>query len=536
MAGEEFDFIVVGAGSAGCVLANRLSENGRHRVALLEAGPRDRNFWIHLPIGYGKTMWDAKLNWRFYTEPEANMAGRRIYWPRGRVLGGSSAINGLIVVRGQPRDYDRWRELGNPGWGFDDVLPYFIKLENNAEFGEDQLHGTSGPLRVTSITRKHELIEALIAAAENLGVPRTADFNGLRQEGAGYYQLTTRNGWRVSAADAYLRGAKRRNNLTIITGAQVARVLFDKRRARGVSCRIGTRLRELQASHGVVLAAGAVQSPQLLMLSGIGPADELRRHGIPLVLDRGAVGQNLQDHLQVRLIYRCTKPITTNDALRSMSGRLGMAIEWLLHRTGPLATGINQGGLFTRVLPDSPTPDIQFHVATLSADMAGGKVHDFSGFTLSVCQLRPESTGSITLASADPFAAPKIHANYLATETDRRCTTAAIAFARKLAATPPLAGYVAAEVLPGPDYVTDADLLTFARRHGVTIFHPAGTCRMGADADAVVDPRLHVHGIDGLWVADCSIMPKLVSGNTNVPAIMIGEKASDMILEDVSRG
>ena len=530
----EFDFIVVGAGSAGCVLAHRLSENGRYRVALVEAGPRDRNFWIHLPIGYGKTMWDAKLNWRFYTEPDANLEGRRIYWPRGRVLGGSSSINGLIVVRGQPADYDGWRELGNPGWGFDDVLPYFIKLESNSEFGEDQLHGTGGPLRVTSITKKHELIEALIAAAENLGVPRTADFNGLNQEGVGYYQLTTRNGWRVSAADAYLRGAKRSKSLTIITGAQVARVLIDQGRARAVSCRIGSQSRELWARHGVVLAAGAVQSPQLLMLSGIGPADELRRHDIPVVLDRKAVGQNLQDHLQVRLIYRCTKPITTNDALRSISGRVRMALEWLRHGTGPLATGINQGGLFTRVLPDSQTPDIQFHVATLSADMAGGKVHDFSGFTLSVCQLRPESTGSIALASADPFVAPKIHANYLATETDRRCTTAAIAFARRLAATPPLADYVAAEVLPGPDYGTDAELLTFARRHGATIFHPAGTCRMGADDTAVVDPRLHVRGIDGLWVADCSIMPKLVSGNTNVPAIMIGEKASDMILEDVS--
>jgi choline dehydrogenase len=533
MADESFDFIIVGAGSAGCVLANRLSANGRYRVALLEAGPRDSNFWIHLPIGYGKTMWDPKLNWRFYTEPEPHMDGRRIYWPRGRVLGGSSAINGLIVVRGQARDYDHWCDLGNPGWGWSDVLPYFIKLEDNPDLARDQLHGTAGPLRVTSIRRRHELIEAFIGAAESLGISRTADFNGASQEGAGYYQLTTRNGWRVSAADAYLREAKRRKNLTIFTGAHVVRITIDNRRvARGVLCRFGEQLHELRARRGVVLAAGAVQSPQLLMLSGIGPAEHLSKHNIPVIMDCPGVGQNLQDHLQIRLIYRCTKPITTNDALRSIGGRIRIGLEWLLRRTGPLAVGINQGGLFTRVLPDSHTPDIQFHVATLSADVAGGKVHDFSGFTLSVCQLRPESTGSITLASADPFAAPKIQVNYLAAEADRRCTVAAIAFARKLAGTAPLSNYVAAEMLPGPNCIDDTSLLAYARQYGATIFHPTGTCRMGSDHNAVVDPRLHLHGVDGLWIADCSVMPRLVSGNTNVPAIMIGEKASDMILED----
>jgi choline dehydrogenase len=379
------------------------------------------------------------------------------------------------------------------------------------------------------------LIEAFIAAAQRCGVPRNADFNGASQEGAGYYQLTTRNGWRVSAADAYLREAKQRKNLEIFTDAHVARVIIENRRARGVLCRIGAQFRELHAEHGVILSAGAVQSPQLLMLSGVGPAKHLQAHDIPIVIDRPAVGRNLQDHLQVRLIYRCTKPITTNDALRSIVGRARMAIEWLLHRSGPLAIGINQGGLFTRVLPESQTPDIQFHVATLSADMAGGKVYDFPGFTLSVCQLRPESTGCITLASADPFGAPKINANYLATEADRRCTTAAIAFARRLAATAPLSDYVAAEILPGPKCTGDADLLAFARKHGATIFHPSGTCRMGSDGNAVVDPRLRVRGVDGLWVADCSIMPRLVSGNTNVPAMMIGEKAADIITANVAK-
>jgi len=534
MSEHSFDFIVIGAGSAGCVLANRLSEDRRYRVAVLEAGPRDTNFWIHLPIGYGKTMWHPRLNWRFYTEPEPHLDGRQIYWPRGRVLGGSSSINGLIVIRGQPEDYDRWRQLGNVGWGWSDVLPYFIELEDNAALGSEPLHGAGGPLSVSSITRRHELIEAMIAAAERCGVKRTRDFNGASQEGAGYYQLTTRHGWRASAAAAFLRPAEDRDNLTVITDAHVARILFEHRRATGVLCRVGSRMHEFHARHGVVLAAGTVQSPQLLMLSGVGPAHHLREHGIPVVVDRPSVGQNLQDHLQVRLLYRCTKPITTNDALRSPFGRLRMGLDWLFRGAGPLAIGINQGGLFTRVLPESQTPDIQLHVGTLSADMAGDTVHKFPGFTMSVCQLRPESTGSIALASPDPFAAPRIHANYLASDTDRRCITAGIAFTRKLAATPPLADYVAAELAPGPDCASDADMLAFARRNGATIFHPTGTCRMGADDDAVVDPRLRVRGVDGLWVADCSVMPAIVSGNTNVPAIMVGAKASDMIIGDIA--
>jgi choline dehydrogenase len=367
-------------------------------------------------------------------------------------------------------------------------------------------------------------------------VPRMEDFNGRQQEGVGYYQLTTDRGRRVSAARAYLKPAKKRRNLTILTGAQVTRLRFDNHRAQGVDYRSNGVQHSIQARCGVVLCAGAVQSPQLLMLSGIGPGAHLRDHDIDVIVDNAAVGQNLQDHLQLRLIYRATRPITTNDALNSLTGRLRMGLEWLLFRSGPLAIGINQGGLFTRVLPESKTPDIQFHVATLSADMAGGKVHDFPGFTLSVCQLRPESSGSITLASRDPLAAPLIHANYLGHETDQRCAIAAITFARKLAATKPLADHVAAEELPGPAIATEADMLGFARRHGATIFHPAGSCKMGPaeDSNAVVDPRLRVRGVEGLWVADCSIMPSLVSGNTNIPAIMIGEKASDMIREDVN--
>jgi len=532
MSVEQVDFVVVGAGSAGCVLANRLSADARNTVALIEAGPPDRNFWIHLPIGYGRTMWDAKVNWKFYTEPEPQMDGRRIYWPRGRVLGGCSSINGLIVIRGQPEDYDHWAQLGNRGWSWHDVLPYFIKMEDNDGLAVDQLHGANGPLRVSSIHDRHELIEAFIATANRCGVPRTFDFNGPVQEGAGYFQLTTRNGWRDSAADAYLRPAAKRRNLRILTDSQVGQILFAGRRAVGVTCRSQGSVRTIAAKRGVILAAGAIQSPQLLMQSGIGPAAELQRHGIAVKVDRLAVGQNLQDHLQFRLIYRIAKPITTNDALRSLWGRFKLGRDWLFHRRGALAVGINQGGLFARLQSGAKTPDIQFHVATLSADMAGGKVHDFSGMTLSVCQLRPQSRGSIALASSDPFDRPRIHANYLAAESDRQFAVASIAFARKLAHTPPLSDYIAAEVTPGPNVQSDDDVLQFARTNGATIFHPAGTCHMGPDDEAVVDPRLRVRGVDRLWVADCSIMPTLVSGNTNVPAMMIAEKAADLVLQD----
>lgn len=534
MQAEDCDIVIVGAGSAGCVLANRLSADASLRVALLEAGPRDSNPWIHIPIGYGKTMWDKKVNWAFFTEPDPNMNDRRIYWPRGKVLGGSSSINGLIAIRGQREDYDRWEKLGCSGWGWNNVLPYFRKLENNPDHADDQAHGANGPVSVSSIKTKHELIEAVIESAKTLGVPETNDFNGGNQEGVGYYQLTTHNGLRMSAAKAYLRPARQRQNLHLLTDALATELIFDGKRAVGVRYRIGDHNREIRAKHGVILSAGALQSPQLLMLSGIGPSAHLHEHGIPVRVDRPAVGKNLQDHLQIRLIYKCSKPITTNDQLNSLFGRALIGMQWLFLRRGPLAIGINQGGLFTTVLKnESTTPDIQFHIGTLSADLAGAKPHPFSGFTLSVCQLRPSSRGSVKLASANPLDAPLMYANYLDTDLDRRCVTAAIVFARKLAATPPLKNYVVEEFLPGISATTEADLLEFARNYGATIFHPSGTCRMGSDADAVVDPQLRVRGIDNLWVVDCSVMPTLVSGNTNLPVIMIAEKASDMIMEEV---
>lgn len=535
MQAGDSDLVIVGGGSAGCVLANRLSADGRLRVVLIEAGPRDSNPWIHIPIGYGKTMWDKKVNWAFFTEPDPNMNGRRIYWPRGKVLGGSSSINGLIAIRGQSEDYNRWEKLGCPGWGWSGVLPYFRKLENNPDHADDQAHGASGPVSVRSIRAKHELIEAVIASAKALGVPETKDFNGGNQEGVGYYQLTTHNGLRMSAAKAYLKPARKRQNLRLLTDAHVTELIFDGKRAVGVRYRAaGGENREIRAKHGVILSAGALQSPQLLMLSGIGPAAHLKEHGIPVRVDRPAVGANLQDHLQIRLIYKCSKPVTTNDQLNSLFGRALIGMQWLFLRRGPLAVGINQGGLFTTVLRnESTTPDIQFHIATLSADLAGAKPHPFSGFTLSVCQLRPSSRGCVKLASANPLDAPLMYANYLDTDLDRRCVTAAMAFARELAATLPLKNYVAEEFLPGASATTEADLLEFARNYGATIFHPSGTCRMGTDTDAVVDPRLRVRGIDNLWVVDCSIMPTLVSGNTNLPVIMIAEKASDMIMEEI---
>ncbi|HET7595543.1 MAG TPA: choline dehydrogenase [Burkholderiales bacterium] len=525
------DFVIVGAGSAGCVLANRLSEDGRHTVLLLEAGPRDRYPWIHVPIGYGKTMFHPVYNWCFQTEPEPGLNDRRVYWPRGRGLGGSSSINGLIYVRGQPEDYDGWAALGNRGWSWREVLPYFRKSEHNTR-GADPYHGTGGPLWCSDIGERHELMEAIMAAAQALGVPRNDDFNGARQEGVGYYQLFTRRGWRCSAATAYLRPAEKRPNLRVETNAHATAVVFEGSRASGVRYVKGGTTRTVHAAHEVILAAGALQSPQLLQLSGIGRAAFLEPMGIPVVKDLPGVGENLQDHLQFRLMYKMRKPITTNDELRTAAGKLRMAFKWLLFRRGPLAIGINQGGLFTRVLPESTRPDIQFHFATLSAEMAGGAPHPWSGCTFAVCQLRPESRGTVTIKSRDPMEPPALRPNYLARETDCRCALAGIRFGRRLAAAPALADYMAEEYRPGATLASDDELLEFARNHGATIFHPAGTCRMGADRMAVVDERLRVHGLAGLRVVDCSVMPTLTSGNTHAPVVMIAEKGADLIRED----
>lgn len=531
-----FDYIVVGAGSAGCVLANRLSANGLYSVCLLEAGPPDTNFWIHIPIGYGKTMFNKDVNWCFYTDPDPNMLNRRIYWPRGKTLGGSSAINGLIYIRGQKDDYDRWEQQGNPGWSWEDCLPYFRKLEHN-DLGPGPTHGTDGPLWASSIKARHELVDAFIEAAQAHGIRKTTDFNTGDQEGVGYYQLTTHHGRRCSAAVAYLNPARKRSNLRIITRAHVTRILLKGKRAVGVEYRHAGKTETVRANKEVLLCAGALQSPQLLQLSGIGPGWLLQEHGIPVHHDLPGVGENLQDHLQLRLIYEVARPITTNDQLHSLIGRARMGLEWMLFRGGPLAIGINQGGLFCRVMPDAKTPDIQFHLATLSADLAGGEVHDFSGCTYSVCQLRPESRGYVRIKSTDPFEPPSMQPNYLSTQSDRDTAIAAIRMARRIAATEPLKSLMKREFRPGLDAQADDEILHFCKEHGATIFHPSGTAKMGPKEDpmAVVDARLRVYGIEGLRVVDGSVMPTLVSGNTNVPIIMIAEKCADFILSDASQ-
>jgi choline dehydrogenase len=528
-----YDYIIVGAGSAGCVLANRLTADGRYTVLLLEAGPPDTYPWIHVPIGYAKTMFDPRFNWCFYTEPDPGMNGRKIYWPRGKTLGGSSSINGLIYVRGQREDYDRWAAEGNTGWSYDQVLPYFKRLEH-AVGGDPAYHGRDGPLWCSPIRRRHELIDAVIAGAGELGIARNDDFNGAVQEGAGYYHLSTRRGWRCSAAVAYVRPARARPNLRVETGAPVIRITFDRLRASGVTYRHRGAAHTARARREVLLCAGALQTPQLLQLSGVGPEGLLCGFGIPLVHELAGVGENLQDHLQARVIFQCTKPITTNDDLASWWRTIGMGVDYLFTRDGPMAVGINQGGIFARARADATTPDVQFHIATLSSDMAGSPTHAFSGFTMSVCQLRPQSRGSVRIRSADPLIPPAMQPNYLSTPGDRETLIAGIRLARRLATTGALAPYVKAEYRPGPAAQSDADLLEFARNTGGTIFHPSGTCKMGDAADplAVVDRELRVHGLDGLRVVDCSIMPTLTSGNTNVPVIMIAEKAADLILRD----
>ncbi|MGH1480434.1 MAG: GMC family oxidoreductase [Geminicoccales bacterium] len=527
---DKFDFIVIGAGSAGCAIANRLTEDPSNRVLLLEAGGRDLNPWLHIPVGYYRTIFNDKLNWGYQTEPEPELEDRQISWPRGRVLGGSSAINGLVYIRGQREDFQLWRQMGNQGWGWDDVLPFFKKSEDQ-ERGANALHGEGGPLGVSDPKQTNEICEAYINACDEMGIPRTADFNGEVQEGAGYFQLTTRNGRRSSSAVAYLHPIKYRPNLEVVTDALVTRLVVENKAATGVMYWHQGDLKRADVAGEIVLSAGAIGSPQILQLSGIGPAAPLRELDIKVVHELSGVGANLQDHFQARSVYKCTKPITLNDRVRSPFQKAMMGMEWLIKRTGPLTIGAGQGGIFARTRPELVTPDVQFHLILFSADKPGEALHDFSGFTASVCQLRPESRGNIMIKSRDPKEHPAIHANYLATETDRQCIVDGLKLARKLAGSEALQPLIAAELEPGTDVVTDDDFLTYARQRGGTIFHPTSTCMMGPSSNptAVVDNELRVHGLRGLRVADASIMPTVVSGNTNAACIMIGEKLASLL-------
>jgi choline dehydrogenase len=530
-ADPEFDYIVVGAGSAGCVLANRLTADGKTSVLLLEAGPKDSNIWIHVPLGYGRLFKEKAVNWMYQTEPEPGLDGRTIFQPRGKVLGGSSSINGLLYVRGQHEDYDRWRQRGNTGWGFDDVLPYFKKAEDQAR-GADALHGTGGPLPVSDMIVSDPLSKAFVAAAVENGIPYNPDFNGVSQEGAGFFQTTTRRGRRASTAVAYLRPVRGRANLRIATAALAQKILFEGRRATGVEYRQGTELRRARARREVLVSSGAYNSPQLLQLSGVGPAELLQKHGIGVVLDARGVGNDLQDHMQVRIVMRCSQRITLNDVVNHPIRRTLAGVRYAAFRKGWLTIAAGTAGAFFKTRPHLATPDIQIHFLPFSTDKMGEKLHAFSGFTASVCQLRPESRGSLRIKSTDPTVPPEIRINYLATETDRATVVEGLKILRRILHAPALKPYVVDEVDPGPKVSSDEELLSFCRQRGSTIYHPVASCRMGNDPLAVVDQRLRVRGIEGLRVVDGSVMPDLVSGNTNAPIVMIAEKASDMILED----
>ncbi len=525
--------MIVGAGSAGCALANRLSECGRYTVGLLEAGPSDWNPWIHVPVGYYKTMGNPAYDWCYDTESDPGISGRSIPWPRGRVLGGSSSLNGLLYVRGQPRDFDIWSQLGCHGWSWDDVLPFFKKSENWSGEDDAGLRGNDGPLSVQPARLKRDIVDIWVEAAVNAGYRRNPDYNGIEQEGVGHFQLTMKGGRRCSSAAAYLSPIKGRRNLSVITNAHVKKINIHDGRAVSVDISHKKNLSTISARREIVLSAGSIGSPQILMLSGVGPGADLQRLGIEVKNDVKGVGENLQDHLQARPIFK-TNLSTINVETSNYFKQALIGLQYIITQRGPMTMAASLGTGFLKTEAHFETPDIQFHIQPFSADMPSKVTHKFSAFTASVLQLRPESTGHLKLKSPNFLDSPEIHPNYLSTDIDCKTIVRGVKIARQIADWEPLKSRLNGEHAPGPEVaINDEDAtLEWVRRTAVTIYHPTGTCKMGTDKMAVVTPNLKVKGIEGLRVADASIMPRITSGNTNAPAIMIGEKASDLILKE----
>jgi len=531
----EFDYVIVGAGTAGCCLANRLSADPEVKVALLEAGGKDSWFWIHVPVGYLYTQNTPRTDWCYKTEAEPGLNGRALNYPRGRVLGGCSSINGMIYMRGQARDYDHWRQLGNAGWSWDEVLPYFKRSEDHYQGGDD-FHGGDGEWRVEEQRLSWEILDAFREAAAESGIPPTDDFNRGDNEGCGYFQVNQKRGVRWSSAKAFLRPVMERPNLTVLTHAQAERLVLDGGRVAGVDFLQGDLPKRITARGEVILAAGAVGSVQLLELSGIGDPAVLQEHGIEVAHALPGVGGNLQDHLQMRMIFKVEGTVTLNQRAGNLLGKAMMGLEYLLKRSGPLSMAPSQLGAFVKSDPARETPNLQYHVQPLSLDKFGDPLHDFPAFTASVCNLRPESRGTIHIRSADFRDAPVIKPAYLSAPGDRQVAAEAIRLTRRICAAPALARYKPEEYKPGAQIDGDEALAKAAGDIGTTIFHPVGTCRMGDDERAVVDARLKVRGLQGLRVADASVMPTITSGNTNSPTLMIAEKAADMIKEDRPAG